>query len=288
MNALRRTQEALKGATHLPLITVGDRESDFFELLEEFTEQEALFVLRAQHNRSMGKGEKKLFDQLKSQDDIGEVNITLQDVNNREIKEVGLKVKCLQEVKIPFPPAIKTKRTGKSLPVIVNMVMLYNKKYCWILLTNLPVETLEECKTVGKIYKERWHIEDYHKVLKTGYQVDELYLHSSRQAIETALTMAAISACRLYWLIYKGRTDKHREARELFKEYEWKAIYVYFKETIPPRSPPLCEVILRIARLGGYKERKNASPPGIKTLWIGFQHFTTIANMYESMKSIKT
>ena len=48
----------------------------------------------------------------------------------------------------------------------------------------------------------------------------------------------------------------------------------------------LSEVILRIARLGGYKFTKKGQPPGIKTMWIGFQQFTIAAQMYRNMTVI--
>lgn len=123
--------------------------------------------------------------------------------------------------------------------------------------------------------------------LKTGYQVDEIYLHQSRQAIENLLAMACLSACRLYWLIYKGRHEADIKADQLFEAFEWKAVYVFFKEEIPLEPPLLSEVILKIARLGGYKPHKNTKPPGIKTMWIAYQQFTIAAHMYKNM-SIKT
>ena len=97
--------------------------------------------------------------------------------------------------------------------------------------------------------------------------------------------MASISACRLYWLIYVGCSEINIKADQLFEEFEWKAMYVFFKEKIPDECPLLSEVVLRIARLGGYKPTKKASPPGIKTLWIGYQQFTIAAQMYRNMSS---
>ncbi len=82
-----------------------------------------------------------------------------------------------------------------------------------------------------------------------------------------------------------GRSEASIKADQLFEEFEWKAIYVYFKEKIPNECPVLSEVILRIARLGGYKLTKQGKPPGIKTLWIGYQQFTVAAQMYRNMSS---
>jgi hypothetical protein len=292
INALRNMRNHLAGVEK-PIITVADREGDFFEFLHELMQHKESFVIRSKHNRHTGekhhvRGD-KISDLFKKQIDIGEMEVRLNDVRTHEIKTINLRVQCLQAVNLPAPERGKKGRQVKDYsPITVNIVKAYNETYSWLILTDLPVNTLEECKVVLQIYKERWHIEDYHKILKTAYQIDELYLHASRAAIENALTMISISACRLYWLIYVSRVDKVAKANSVFKDYEWKAIYIYFKEKIPPEPPPLSDVILQIARLGGYKHKKNATPPGIKTMWIGFQSFNVAAEMYNSILSTKT
>ena len=82
-----------------------------------------------------------------------------------------------------------------------------------------------------------------------------------------------------------GRTEASIKADQLFEEFEWKAIYVYFNEPIPIECPTVSDVMLKIARLGGYKDNKWANPPGIKTIWIGYQQFTVAAQMYRNMSS---
>lgn len=136
-----------------------------------------------------------------------------------------------------------------------------------------------------KSLKSRWHIEDYFKILKTGYQVDEIYLHSSKQAIENLLTMASISACRLYWIIYVGRNKECVMANHLFESFEWQALYIYFGEKVPAECPKLSDILLKIARMGGYKPTSKNSPPGIKTMWHGFQQFIIATQMYRNMSS---
>lgn len=289
VDALKAMRNRL-GEVKKPVITVADREGDFYELLHALIEEKESFVIRAKHNRCTGekhrsRGE-KIRDLLAKASVRGEMAVDIQDVHTREIKTIVLKLKAI-EVTLPVPNKSKAEQKGKAgfLPIQVHMLQAYNGEHEWILLTNLPITTDEQLHEIVLIYKSRWHIEDYHKVLKTGYQVDEIYLHSSRQAIENLLVMACISACRLYWLIYVGRTKADIKASELFEEFEWKAIYVYFKEKIPDESPILSEVILRIARLGGYKPTKNSQPPGIKTLWIGYQQFTIAAQMYRNMST---
>jgi hypothetical protein len=287
INALKKMKERL-GDTPKRIITVADRESDFYEFLNLLIENGEEFVIRSQHNRIIGEIHKrrgeKLRELLKAAPIKSCMQVIIQDVNSREIKEIHLNLKAI-EINFPIPEKISSEqRTANNYKTIrLNVVVAYNEDHEWVLLTNLPIQTTDELKEIVEIYKSRWHIEDFHKVLKTGYQVDEIYLHSSTEAIKNLLIMSSISACRLYWLIYIGRSNVSIKADELFEEFEWKAMYVYFNEEIPEKCPTVSEVILKIARLGGYKPTKQLNQPGIKTIWIGYQQFTIAAQVYRNM-----
>ncbi len=234
------------------------------------------------------KGAKKLRNTLDNASPKGDMEVVIQDVNSRETKAIQLNLKAIT-ITFPVPKKMtqEQRKNNGYKAITLNVVVAYNEEHEWILLTNLPIDNIDQIKQIVLIYRARWHIEDFHKVLKTGYQVDEIYLHSSKEAIKNLLVMASISACRLYWLIYIGRSEATIKADQLFEEFEWKAMYVYFNEKIPDECPTISEVMLRIARLGGYKPTKNSSSPGIKTIWIGYQQCTVAAQMYRNM-SIKT
>jgi hypothetical protein len=277
------------GTLDVPVITVADRESDIFEFLHDLISHEEQFVVRAQHDRFTGEHYSKKAEQLTSLLDkepvLGTITTLINDVKTHEIKEINLHLKSLKSVTLPVP---KDTPTSTYQPIQMNVVMAYNEEYCWILLTNRAVETLQQGQEVVTIYKARWHIEDYHKILKTAYQIDEVYLHSSRKAIITALSLISLSACRLYWIIYVGRVDPECKADELFNEYEWKSPYIFLKEPIPDKPPALAEIILQIARMGGYKMQKASAPPGVKSMWLGFQALNIASEMYKNILSIKT
>lgn len=277
------------GALDVPVITVADREGDIFEFLYDLIDHNEQFVIRAQHNRLTGVVSSKKAPKLSTLFDktpiLGTTTILINDVKTHEIKKVTLQLKSLQAVTLPVP---KDTCSSTYQPITLNLVMAYHEESCWILLTNRPVDTLEQCHEIALIYKSRWHIEDYHKILKTAYQIDEVYLHSSRQAIINVLALISLSACRLYWIIYVGRVDPECRADELFTEYEWKTPYIFLKEPIPKTPPPLAEIIIHIARMGGYKIQKASAPPGIKSMWLGLHALTIASEMYQNMMSTKT
>lgn len=272
------------------VVTVADREGDFFEFLNAHKELEQDFVIRLQHNRSLrderSQPGQTIRDKLEQAPVLGSLDITIQNVDTRSLEQKRLEYKAIP-VTIPVPRDAQQLRPKDDLlePLSLNVVHVRGQDHEWMLLTSLPTTTTEEIQRIIEIYQARWHIEDYHKVLKTGYHIDEIYLHTSQEAIENLLTMASIAACRLYWLIFTGRSDPLLKADRLFETFEWKAIYVYLKESPPEEAPPLADVILKIARLGGYKEGKKTSPPGIKTMWLAFQIFFPIARMYHQMST---
>ena len=86
---------------------------------------------------------------------------------------------------------------------------------------------------VVESYKKRWHIESFHKVLKTAYKADQVYLHHSREAICNLLTMINIAACQTYWLIHQARKQEKIPANTCFSEEEIESLNIYlFKKKI--------------------------------------------------------
>lgn len=51
----------------------------------------------------------------------------------------------------------------------------------WILLTNLPVGSVEEMKRVAWIYEQRWGVEEFNRLLKSGYQIEKVRLNSAER-----------------------------------------------------------------------------------------------------------
>lgn len=210
----------------MTFITVADREGDFFEFLHAMTFENADFVVRANAKRKTGLGvrtpEPSLHDVLEESPCLGTLTLEIQNVETRQLEEVTLPLKAAT-VTLPVSKKLIT-LMGKEAyqPITLQAIQAKNETYHWILLTSLECHTLQQVEHIVHIYKARWHIEVFHKVLKTGYQVDEVFLHSSVQAIKNLLVLANISALHLYWLIYKGRVAPEIKADQLFRNLNGK------------------------------------------------------------------
>jgi hypothetical protein len=130
IDALKRMKERL-GDTQKRIITVADREGDFYEFLHALLERDEEFVIRSQHNRIMGeiyqKRGEKLRELLEDTPDIGNVDVTLQDVNSREIKEMRLNLKVAE---VTFPPPKKSRQPNKKRTTIKR-----SRSTWWLLIT---------------------------------------------------------------------------------------------------------------------------------------------------------
>ncbi len=84
----------------------------------------------------------------------------------------------------------------------------------WILLTSEPVECFEDAWTVIGYYEERWRVEDYHKCLKTGCQVESRQYKTSDRL--ERVTFGPLKLGRLSLGKYRQLRDNElTELREL-------------------------------------------------------------------------
>ena len=55
---------------------------------------------------------------------------------------------------------------------------------------------------------------------------------------------------------------------------------------LPQEPPSLFQAVRWIGRLGGHLGRKSDGPPGLKTVWLGYQRLCDAASMYETMNEV--
>jgi Transposase Tn5 dimerisation domain/Transposase DNA-binding len=172
---------------------------------------------------------------------------------------------------------------GKQADVAVNAVLLREENppagepaIEWLLLTNLPIDTVERVLLVVEYYCCRWQIEIYFRVLKSGCRVESSQLETA-EAFQPYLALCMIVAWRVMYLMMLGRECPELPADVVLEKDEWQAVYAVVKGEEPPAAaPPLAEMVKLIASLGGYLGRPSDGPPGPKTMWVGMQRMTDL------------
>jgi hypothetical protein len=305
IKALRATMKTSVGRQ---VVTVCDRECDFYDFFKAAKEADAFVLVRASQNRTINrssryavKGVTKLWNFMASQADAGSytVEITSREKNRHCKGRVARRAKM--SVKFaPFrmnPPRNNPKHNTEPLPEIT-MNAIHVLEQCppegedpveWMLLTNLPVTTLDEASERVRWYSLRWRIEMFFKILKSGYRVETCRLGTADRLIRY-LTVMSIVAWRLFMITLIARNDPKIPCSTFLTDNEWAVLVLrVLHNDIPPNEPPTIAVAVRsIAMLGGYLARKNDGPPGMIVLWRGWKRLIDLTEGWELACRINT
>ncbi|MCC9607710.1 IS4 family transposase [Blastopirellula sp. JC732] len=151
----------------------------------------------------------------------------------------------------------------------------------WVLLTSQPVETVEQAQQIVDYYAQRWAIEEYHKALKTGCQVEARYYREAErlERITGLLSIVAVQLLRL-----RNLADEQPDAIAAdVAPKKWVETIAKVRQGKSPRSPrldattmTLADFIKHLGGLGGHLGRKCDGRPGWQTLWCGLEKLLLI------------
>jgi len=100
------------------------------------------------------------------------------------------------------------------------------------------------------------------KVLKSGFKIEECRL-ADADRLTRYLTIMSIVAWRLFMITLIARTDPTKPCTEFLAEFEWKVLFLKVNKNkdLPEETPSIGEVVIWIARLGGFLARKGMDSP---------------------------
>ncbi len=89
----------------------------------------------------------------------------------------------------------------------------------------------------------------------------------------------SIVAWRLFMITLIARTNPTLPCTEFLSELECSVLVAKLprNSTLPATPPSIADVVLEIAKLGGYLARKMDGPPGSLALWRGWKRLMDIA-----------
>lgn len=140
----------------------------------------------------------------------------------------------------------------------------------WMLLTSLPIDSVECAWKIVGYYRQRWQIERFFYILKQGCQVQALQLQT-RARLEAAIAVYLLVTYRLFNWQGLAKTQPNAPAHLAFTPQECHLLGRVQTPVISPDKLSLQVAIRRLAQLGGYTARKVDGPPGPKTIWLGWQ-----------------
>jgi Transposase DNA-binding/Transposase Tn5 dimerisation domain len=268
-------------------IHIADREADIYELFFHAYESNTDLLIRARHNRQLSNGS-HLWDNIGGQPVAATVSLDIPDKTGKKKLQVEAEVRYHQ-VEILRPANNKHSYESVILTAIeIKEINSSNKNeediIHWKLLTTLEVNKVSEALQCVKWYTFRWLIERFHYVLKSGTKIEELQLKDA-VSLQKAIAVYSMAAFRVMQLVYQSRHYPDVSCEVVLTKAQWKTLYmlIYANYQIPQQAPSLQQAVMWIGRLGGHLGRKSDGPPGLKTVWQGYQQLCHAASVYELM-----
>ncbi len=268
-------------------IHVADREADIYELFFHAYEHNTDLLIRARHNRQLSDGS-HLWDHIGEQMVAATAELDIPDKTGKRKLKVAAGVKY-HEVEILRP--CKNKDSYESITLTAIEIKEKNAAsnkdedtIHWKLLTTLEIASVTDVLQCVKWYTYRWLIERFHYVLKSGTKIEELQLKDA-QSLQKAISVYSMAAFRVMQLVYQSRHYPEVSCEVVLTKAQWATLCMLIQgnNKIPPQAPSLQQAVTWIGRLGGHLGRKADGPPGLKTVWQGYQQLCHATSVYELM-----
>jgi Transposase DNA-binding/Transposase Tn5 dimerisation domain len=293
--ALSETVE--RAPAGVQVVTVADRESDFFEFVTQAKEQRAKYLIRARTDRKLvpedSAGCARMLDALSDAAALGTMTVEVPGNGRRKARTASIEVRITQvTIKAPQRRG-HAKASGLSEPVTVTLIGATERSppagcdaISWVLLTNLPVKDFESAAQKVQWYGKRWGIETWHKVLKSGCKVEDCMLEAAER-LKRYLTLFSIIGVRLMHVAYLARAQPDLPAHEVFSTVEIQVLHLRITKALPPprQAPTLREVVRMLGKLGGHLGRTGDGEPGVLVLWRGWMRLYESVEMLHSLQS---
>jgi hypothetical protein len=281
-------------------INIADREGDCYEVYwraQQWRQQsgEAVHLLvRVQHDRELAGETNRLFAHLQRQPVALTWSLQVPAQPGRAARTAVLTLRSTQ-VRLP-PPVQARKYLGRT-----ETVTLWALSACeehpptgvpplhWRLLTTQAVTTAADALTQVRRYSQRWTIELFHKILKSGCRIEARQLETLPRLLR-CLQLDVVVAWRVLALSRAGRGDLgDLPITQWLTDLEWQLLWVHYHRLGPPPGPPPTtrQAVRWIAQLGGFLARKHDGEPGLLTLWRGLQRLHDFVHLAQHLPSTR-
>jgi hypothetical protein len=300
LSHFQAAQDYFANQSKVKILSIADREADFFELLRAYDEDKAPnihYLIRSKHDRRLaGTANQTISDKLDNSPVRGqcEVEVTDRTTAKKRVAKVDIKY---EPVAIQLHKPMPGKRHLGAINIGLIQASEINppkgvKPANWTLLTSHAIESLAEAKQFIRYYALRWLIERFFYILKQGAKVEELQL-GTPQRLKNAIATYSVVACNIMRANYLARHHPQLsifEAGITLQEYE--ALYQYLHHFVdkrlsydPLKPPNISQFVEKIAQLGGYIKSKRQPYPGLKTMWRGVKKYELIFKIYSMSKN---
>lgn len=270
---LQAVREIGKPTTQARWVHVGDRESDIFGFFQTCADTEVDFCVRILQNRRVETWSEEepryLVSDLRQLDPMGYHTVEIQAQKGRPKRDARLAISW-------HPVTIRSPRNrpGKETRLPLWAVRAWepnppeeSEPIEWLLLTSVPVKTLENAIERLDWYTYRWVVEEYHKCLKTGCGMEKRRLQKA-QRLHRLLAFLSILAIRLLQFRDWARTKPHFRAAAVIQPLLVQIMAA--RSGVDPNTMTVRQFWHAVAQVGGFPQRTSDGEPGWERLWHGW------------------
>jgi transposase Tn5 family protein/transposase-like protein len=278
--------------TTIEKVHIADRGADIYELFFMAFETNTDLLIRSTHNRKLGNGS-HLWDSVAEQPMAAIVELQIPDKTGKKRAAIEVAVR-FHQAEILRPTTSSSNKYESVELTAIELKQNGDKQEWqeellhWKLLTTLTVTTLADALQCVKWYCYRWLIERFHYVLKSGTKIEELQLKDA-DSLQKAIHTYSIAAMRIMQMVYQSRITPDISCEVVLTKEQWIALYmlIHKNNNIPDKPPTLGQAVAWIGKLGGHLGRKSDGPPGLKTVWLGYQRVCDAESFYNIFKQLK-
>jgi hypothetical protein len=276
------------------LVHVIDREADSVRLYAKLQADEERFVFRAMRNRNVATpGEDE--DEFTKITEAASRFPTLFEASIHVAKRGYVSprqrnpVRAARTAKLTYAAGqVRIKKSWElgadpSIPTFVTLNLVHVRERDapageepieWFLATSEPIETEADVRRVVRIYRARWLIEEFFRVLKTGCALEKRQIES-RQTLEALLAIFAVVSWRILLIRHKARCEPEAPATVILTATEIDLLQT--TRGLPKRAT-VQQALLVVAALGGHL--KSNGPPGAVVLVRGLEKLEAQAEVW--------
>ena len=297
LEGYRRACRLAADAPQTQIVSVADCEADIYDIFVEAQQvsgPRADYIIRAKQDRSTPEPDpavgaaayRKVRDEVAVAKWLTTRTIELSETPKRKARIAHIEIRAVTVT-------VKPPHARSHLPPVIMNVVLAEEvggpgdgtDVGWLLLTSLPIQTVQEVGKVINYYVGRWAVEVYFRMWKSGCRVEDIQLETTAR-LKNCLAMYAIIAWRVLHLTYLNRACPTLPCTSVFTPSEWKSVWRVVTKTPLPKEPPtLAKLMQLLARLGGYNNRTEELPPGPQSIWIGLRRMADFALAWETFNN---
>lgn len=268
-NSIERTKK------HSKVVSVNDRESDFYEFYDRAKSLNALYLIRLKNNRAIAEGQEGAKSYLKEQPVVATYEVCVP-------KRQGEYPERMATVELRYAPMTIYAPEDIEDEVVNDEIKMYGvhikevnppsdiEPIEWFLVTNVSVFSVEDAIERVRWYLLRWMIEIYHKSEKSCCSSEDCRLETDERMLNF-LAVNSVIAWRVLFVTYIARQNPKAPAGVILSPTEIKVLEGAnnLKLPKPTKIKTVQQAVAALAKLGGHMGRKNDKAPGIVTVCRG-------------------